>query len=47
MLTEEIDLRRSTEQELISKQTESQRYIEELSLAQERLLGTEKMAALG
>lgn len=47
VLTEEIDLRRSTEQELISKQTESQRYIEELSLAQERLLGTEKMAALG
>ena len=47
MLTEEIDLRRSTEQELITKQTESQRYIEELSLAQERLLGTEKMAALG
>lgn len=47
VLTEEIDLRRSTEQELITKQTESQRYIEELSLAQERLLGTEKMAALG
>jgi len=47
VLTEEIDLRRSTEQELISKQSESQRYIDELSLAQERLVGTEKMAALG
>ncbi|ATG76674.1 MULTISPECIES: sensor histidine kinase [unclassified Pseudoalteromonas] len=47
VLTEEVDLRRSTEQELLTKQTELERYVEELSLAQERLLGTEKMAALG
>ena len=47
VLTDEIDLRRSTEQELLTKQTESQRYIDELKLAQERLVGTEKMAALG
>lgn len=46
-LTDEIDLRRSTEQELLTKQTELQRYIDELNLAQERLVGTEKMAALG
>jgi signal transduction histidine kinase len=46
-LTDEVDLRRSTEQELLTKQTELQRYIDELSLAQERLLGSEKMAALG
>lgn len=47
VLTDEIDLRRSTEKELLAKQTELQRYIDELSLAQERLVGTEKMAALG
>jgi C4-dicarboxylate-specific signal transduction histidine kinase len=47
VLTDEIDLRRSTELELLTKQTELERYVEELSLAQERLLGTEKMAALG
>ena len=47
VLTDEIDLRRSTEEELLAKQTESQRYIDELNLAQERLVGTEKMAALG
>ena len=47
VLTDEIDLRRSTEKELITKQAESQRYIDELKLAQERLVGTEKMAALG
>ncbi|MBH0058174.1 sensor histidine kinase [Pseudoalteromonas sp. SWXJZ94C] len=47
VLTDEVDLRRSTEQELLTKQTELQRYVDELSLAQERLLGTEKMAALG
>ncbi|EAW26428.1 Signal transduction histidine kinase [Alteromonadales bacterium TW-7] len=47
VLTDEVDLRRSTEKELITKQAESQRYIDELKLAQERLVGTEKMAALG
>jgi signal transduction histidine kinase len=46
-LTEEIDLRRQTEQELITKQTELQRYLDELNMAQERLVGSEKMAALG
>lgn len=46
-LTEEIDLRKQTEQELITKQTELQRYVDELNLAQERLVGSEKMAALG
>ena len=47
VLTDEVDLRRSTEQELLTKQTELERYVDELSLAQERLLGSEKMAALG
>ncbi|WP_286888191.1 ATP-binding protein [Pseudoalteromonas sp. ESRF-bin5] len=47
VLTDEVDLRRSTEKELFTKQAESQRYIDELKLAQERLVGTEKMAALG
>ncbi|MBC7009638.1 sensor histidine kinase [Pseudoalteromonas sp. BZK2] len=46
-LTEEIDLRKQTEQELITKQTELQRYVDELNLAHERLVGSEKMAALG
>lgn len=46
-LTEEIDLRRHTEQELLTKQTEMQRYVDELNMAQERLVGSEKMAALG
>lgn len=46
-LTEEIDLRKQTEQELITKQTELQRYLDELNMAQERLVGSEKMAALG
>ncbi|MCF2862840.1 ATP-binding protein [Pseudoalteromonas sp. Cnat2-41] len=46
-LTEEIELRRHTEQELLTKQSEMQRYVDELNLAQERLLGSEKMAALG
>ena len=46
-LTEEIELRRHTEQELLTKQGEMQRYVDELNVAQERLLGSEKMAALG
>ena len=46
-LTEEIDLRRHTEHELLTKQTELQRYVDELNMAQERLVGSEKMAALG
>ena len=46
-LTEEIDLRRQTEQELLTKQKELQRYLDELNMAQERLVGSEKMAALG
>ncbi len=46
-LTEEIDLRKQTEQELIAKQNELQRYLDELNMAQERLVGSEKMAALG
>lgn len=47
VLTEEVDLRRHTEEELLTKQKELERYLDELSLAQERLVGTEKMAALG
>ena len=46
-LTEEVDLRRHTEQELLTKQTEMQRYVDELNMAQERLVSSEKMAALG
>ena len=46
-LTDEVDLRRQTEQELLTKQTEMQRYVDELNMAQERLIGSEKMAALG
>ncbi|MBE0367184.1 MULTISPECIES: sensor histidine kinase [Pseudoalteromonas] len=46
-LTEEIDLRRQTEQELLTKQKELERYLDELNMAQERLVGSEKMAALG
>jgi signal transduction histidine kinase len=46
-LTEEVDLRRHTEQELLTKQTQLQRYVDELNIAQERLVGSEKMAALG
>lgn len=46
-LTEEIDLRKQTEQELIAKQNELQRYLDELNMAHERLVGSEKMAALG
>lgn len=46
-LTEEVDLRRQTEQELLTKQTQLQRYVDELNMAQERLVGSEKMAALG
>ncbi len=46
-LTDEIDLRKQTEQELITQQNELQRYVDELNLAQERLVGSEKMAALG
>ncbi|MFC0120383.1 sensor histidine kinase [Pseudoalteromonas xiamenensis] len=46
-LTEEVDRRRQTEQELLTKQKELERYLDELNLAQERLVGSEKMAALG
>ncbi|WP_105258207.1 sensor histidine kinase [Pseudoalteromonas sp. T1lg88] len=46
-LTEEIELRRQTEQELLAKQREMLRYMDELNNTQERLLGSEKMAALG
>ncbi|MBB1417894.1 sensor histidine kinase [Pseudoalteromonas sp. SG44-1] len=46
-LTEEVDLRRHTEQELLTKHTEMQRYVDELNMAQERLVSSEKMAALG
>ena len=46
-LTEEVDLRRHTEQELLTKQTQPQRYVDELNIAQERLVSSEKMAALG
>ncbi|KZN59916.1 sensor histidine kinase [Pseudoalteromonas luteoviolacea] len=46
-LTEEIDLRRQTEEELLTKQNELEKYVEELNMAQERLVGSEKMAALG
>ncbi|SFC37215.1 sensor histidine kinase [Pseudoalteromonas denitrificans] len=46
-LTEEIELRKDTEQELITKHTELQRYTDELNQAQERLVSSEKMAALG
>lgn len=46
-LTEEIDRRRTTEHELLTKQDELTKYVEELNLAQERLVGSEKMAALG
>ncbi|MDB2355899.1 MAG: ATP-binding protein [Pseudoalteromonas sp.] len=46
-LTEEVDLRRHTEQELLTKQTQLQRYVDELNIAQERLVSSEKMAALG
>ncbi|CAM4097740.1 sensor histidine kinase [Pseudoalteromonas byunsanensis] len=46
-LTEEVDLRSQTEQELLTKQKELERYVDELNMAQERLVGSEKMAALG
>ena len=46
-LTEEIELRKDTEQELRANHTELQRYIDELNQAQERLVSSEKMAALG
>lgn len=47
ILTEEIELRKDTEQELRANHNELQRYIDELNLAQERLVSSEKMAALG
>ena len=46
-LTEEVERRKHTEVELITKQNDLQRYLDELNLAQERLVGSEKMAALG
>ncbi|WMO12735.1 sensor histidine kinase [Pseudoalteromonas piscicida] len=46
-LTEEIDLRKQTEEELLTKQKELEKYVDELNMAQERLVGSEKMAALG
>jgi len=46
-LTEEIELRKDTEQELRANHSELQRYIDELNQAQERLVSSEKMAALG
>ena len=46
-LTEEVDRRKTTESELLQKQDELTRYVDELNLAQERLVGSEKMAALG
>ena len=47
VLTEEVDLRKQTEQELLSKQTQLQSSLDELSFAQEQLVGSEKMAVLG
>ena len=44
VLTEEVDLRKQTEQELLSKQTQLQSSLDELSFAQEQLVGSEKMA---
>ncbi|ATC95631.1 sensor histidine kinase [Pseudoalteromonas tunicata] len=46
-LTEEIERRKHTETELITKQNDLQRYLDELNQAQERLVSSEKMAALG
>ncbi len=46
-LQEEIERRKHTEEELIDKQGELERYNEELNIAQEALVGSEKMAALG
>lgn len=46
-LTEEVDLRKQTEQALLSKQTQLQNSLDELSFAQEQLVGSEKMAVLG
>lgn len=46
-LTEEVDRRKNTEAELLQKQDQLTRYVDELNLAQERLVGSEKMAALG
>lgn len=46
-LTEEIDLRKQTEHELLGKQNQLQKSLDELSFAQEQLVGSEKMAVLG
>ncbi len=46
-LLEEVERRKYTEQELLTKQSELQKYFDELSNAQERLISSEKMAALG
>lgn len=47
VLTEEVDRRKTTEGELLVKQDELTKYVDELNMAQERLVGSEKMAALG
>lgn len=46
-LTEEVDLRKQTENELLGKQNQLQKSLDELSFAQEQLVGSEKMAVLG
>lgn len=46
-LREEIERRRHTEDALRSKQSELEKYVEELKQAQDRLVQSEKMAALG
>lgn len=47
VLTEEIDLRKQTEQALLTKQSQLQNSLDELGFAQEQLIGSEKMAVLG
>lgn len=46
-LTEEIERRRDTEKSLLTKQNELENYVNDLNTAQERLVSSEKMAALG
>lgn len=46
-LREEIERRRHTEEALRSKQSELERLVDDLKLAQDRLVQSEKMAALG
>ena len=47
ILREEIERRRHTEDALRGKQSELEKYVEELKQAQDRLVQSEKMAALG